>query len=170
MLATYELVLVRHAKAEERDGVVWPDDALRPLTARGREKMHEAAAGLRLVLPDVDWIVTSPLTRAAETADILAHCFLPRLPVEVCRELCPGGNFKALLAFLSQRSECRRIVLVGHETDLTLLAGELLGVRNSAAFGFRKGGCCLLEFEQWLAPGKGRLRWWLTPGLLRLLR
>jgi phosphohistidine phosphatase len=170
MAEGYELILVRHAKAEERDPVAWPDDGLRPLTARGREKMREAADGLRRLLPEVDWIISSPFARAAATAEILHRRLEPELPVEECRELCPGGDFKQLLEFLRRRADCRRVMLVGHETDLSRLAAALIGSAAADAFGFRKGGCCLIEFAARPELGRGRLVWWMTPALMRALR
>ena len=72
-----KLLLVRHAIAEDRREfeATGRDDALRPLTAEGREKMREAALGLRTVVPSIDVLATSPLVRAADTAGIIARCY-----------------------------------------------------------------------------------------------
>ena len=61
-----DVLLVRHAIAWERDHSRWPDDRKRPLTPEGRKKFEKAAAGLRTWIPQVDRLITSPLTRAAE--------------------------------------------------------------------------------------------------------
>ena len=69
-----ELILMRHALAEERSAR-WPDDTQRPLSKEG-EKKHRAVSeallsfGLRF-----DEIVSSPLIRARQTADITARVF-----------------------------------------------------------------------------------------------
>lgn len=163
-----ELILVRHAKAGGRDAGQWPDDSLRPLTGEGREKMRAAAAGLRRVIREVDRIVTSPYLRAAETAEILAAAYGSQMSVETCKELCPGGSFPALVSFLRKRPGCLRVMLVGHETDLSQLAAALIG-GDGDGFAFKKGGACLIEFEREAELGSGRLVWWLTPALLRAL-
>ena len=66
------ILVIRHAiaadrerHAEQHDG---EDDGLRPLTARGRKRMREGARGLRRLVPKIDLLATSPLTRAAQTA------------------------------------------------------------------------------------------------------
>ena len=168
-----ELILVRHAKAEQRDPVSQPDDSARRLTESGRRKMREAAAGLSRILSGVDWIITSPYARAAETAEILAPALSPgggaQLPVDTCKELCPGGSVNALLAFLRKRPERRRIVLVGHDTDLSEMAAALIGARECDGLELKKGGGCLIRFDEGFALGAGQLIWWLTPSILRAL-
>jgi broad specificity phosphatase PhoE len=66
------LLLVRHAIAEER-GAAWPDDDQRPLSHDGARKWKRAARGLARVVPSVDLLLTSPLTRTFQTAEILAR-------------------------------------------------------------------------------------------------
>src|SRR5947209_4974494 len=65
------LLLVRHAHAGDRDPAQWPDDRMRPLTDKGRKTQAKVAKALRNfgLIPEL--IVTSPWTRAAQTAEIL---------------------------------------------------------------------------------------------------
>ena len=62
-----ELYLIRHGLAEER-GEAWPDDTKRPLTDEGMSRMRKAARGLARLGVSFDAILTSPLTRARQTA------------------------------------------------------------------------------------------------------
>ena len=71
MSRPYELYLVRHGLAEER-GEKWPDDTKRPLTEEGIVRMRKAARGLARLGVAVDVVLTSPLVRARQTADIVA--------------------------------------------------------------------------------------------------
>ena len=167
MAAEIELIVVRHAKAGLRDPVKYPDDADRKLTDDGRKQMRKAALGLGNILDGADVIVTSPYARAAETAEILAPVLTPKRAVETCKELEPGGSTKALLAFLEKLPQARRIVLVGHEPDLSTLVGELIGAEDTDGLVFKKGGCCRILFEHGLDTGTGQLIWWLTPAILR---
>ncbi|HET9361040.1 MAG TPA: phosphoglycerate mutase family protein, partial [Vicinamibacterales bacterium] len=66
-----ELYLVRHAIAAER-GEAWPDDDTRPLTERGIARFKEGVAGLGRLDAVIDEILTSPLVRARQTADLLS--------------------------------------------------------------------------------------------------
>ena len=66
-----DLYLVRHAIAEDRDHARWPDDADRPLSAKGIERFEREARGLATLVPDVDILLASPFSRAWHTAEIL---------------------------------------------------------------------------------------------------
>jgi len=114
-----EIVLVRHAIAFERDRAHWPDDRERPLSPEGKEKFRKAAAGLTRWLPDVDWVLTSPLTRARETAEILEE--IGGWPqVRSCPELAPQSSPTAVLAML-KALKAKHVALIGHEPHLSAL-------------------------------------------------
>jgi len=67
----YELLIVRHAIAHERDASLWPNDEERPLTKEGIDKFRQAARGLERVVDAPEELLCSPLTRARQTAAIL---------------------------------------------------------------------------------------------------
>ena len=71
--AEYELYIMRHGLAAERSVTTVMEDAKRPLTPEGKQKMREIAAGLIRAGLEADWIVSSPLARAVETAEIVAR-------------------------------------------------------------------------------------------------
>jgi phosphohistidine phosphatase len=159
--AGYELYIMRHGIAVERGTAGYADDAKRPLTAEGKKKMQAVTAGLVRVGFDPDWIVTSPLVRAAETAEIVAD--------GLGDALRPGGSAEALLTFLAKQPGRRRVLVVGHEPDLSELAARLVGAGRHARLGFKKGGCCLITFDEFPPRSAGQLVWWLTPRLMRKL-
>src|SRR5262245_24941845 len=119
MAAILEIYLVRHAIAAER-GPKYPDDRKRPLTPDGMKRFESAVAGLVELGLELDVILTSPLTRAEETATLLAVGLKKRPPIETVEALAPGGKFAALVDAVSKqaRRHRRRIALVGHEPDL----------------------------------------------------
>ena len=85
-----EVILIRHAKAENRDPNSWPDDDLRPLTAEGRAEQRSAARAMKQMGIKFDFLVTSPLLRAKETVDIVAKAYRwPEAP-QVAEELGHG--------------------------------------------------------------------------------
>jgi len=167
--AEYELYIMRHGIAAERSPGNMLDDAKRPLTAEGKQKMREIAAGLIRCGMEVDWVVSSPLLRAAETAEIVMEAFEPKPPLDLCDALLPGGSPEALLAFLARHGDRSRILLVGHEPDLGELAARLMGAGRNANMPFKKGGCCLINFSEFPPKAPGRLVWWLTPRVMRKL-
>ena len=160
------VVLFRHGPAGQRDASRWPDDALRPLSPSGEQRTRLACAGLgKLIGEGPATIATSPLLRSARTAKLLAET-LERSKVVTLDALAPGGSYRDVLRFLAQHRPGEIVVLVGHEPDLGKLAGVLL-FGAPAALPLKKAGACLIQCVGEVGPGSGRLRWLLTPKMLR---
>jgi phosphohistidine phosphatase len=164
----YELYIMRHGIAVAR-GADFADDSKRPLTPEGKKKIKEIASGLKRLGVVVDWVVTSPLVRAVETAEIVAEFLGPNVPVDFCDALCPGGSAETLITFLAKHPNRQRVLVAGHEPDLSSLAARLIGAARHAGLALKKGGCCLVEFDQFPPKSPGNLVWWATPRLLRRL-
>ncbi len=165
----YELYVMRHGLAVTRGSVRFSDDAQRPLVPEGKERMREIAEGLKQVGFEVDWVVSSPLVRALETAGIIAESLTSSAPVDVCEAMRPGGSPEDLITFLAKRPSRTRVLVVGHEPDLSELAARLIGAGTHANLAFKKGGCCMIRFDEFPPKSPGQLVWWLTPRLLRKL-
>ena len=165
----YELYIMRHGIAVMRGPGTVMEDAKRPLTPEGKDKMRQIAAGLVRAGMVVDWIVSSPLVRAVETAEIVGEALAPKPVLDFCEALRPGGQPEALIAFLAKRANRQRVLVVGHEPDLGELAARLIGAGRNANMPLKKGGCCLITFTTFPPKAPGRLMWWLTPRVLRKL-
>jgi phosphohistidine phosphatase len=160
-----QLYLVRHAIAEDR-GDAWPDDRLRPLADVGKQRMRRQARSLVALGISFDQILTSPLVRTRETADILAEAFpAPPRIVEV-EALEPDRRPKEVLGALRDFSRRTSLALIGHEPGIGEVAGVLLGMRS--AMPFKKGAIALIEVALLPPPpGSGELRWFVPPRFLR---
>jgi phosphohistidine phosphatase len=167
MPGPYELYLVRHGLAEER-GEAWPDDAKRPLTEDGIDRMRKAARGLARLGVTIDVVLTSPLVRARQTAEIVAAAIDPRPSLVAAESLSPGGSFAAVVADLEKHARKTRIALVGHEPGIGELAARLIGSRH--AIEFKKGAVCRVDVETLPPSGPGDLRWLMTTKILRAIR
>ncbi|MSO18845.1 MAG: phosphohistidine phosphatase SixA [Acidobacteria bacterium] len=165
-----QLILIRHGSAEDSNPAQPHDDAARRLTDKGKRKMREISKGLCRLIARSDWIVTSPLIRAKETAEIVAMELPPSRSIAICSDLSPGGTLKNILRFISKYPECQRIILVGHETGLSTLAAHLIGATGAAGLSLKKGGCCLIRFDEAVEESAGRLMWLLTPEIVRSIR
>src|SRR6185436_19711341 len=138
--------LIRHAIAADRSEVESSDD-LRPLTEEGKKKMQRAARGLRVAVPSIELVATSPLVRAVATGAIVeaAYANLRTPPVvREIEELRPGAELDGLLDWLDLQS-ADPIALVGHEPDLAELLARLVGAARPF-HRFRKGGAACVEF------------------------
>lgn len=162
------IVLFRHGPAGHIDPVEWPDDRLRPLSEEGVRRTSRAARGLVELLGDRTHILTSPLVRAAATAEILSAALDGAAEVERDELLAPGAPHRAVLERLARFDPEQTIVLVGHEPDLGKLAGALL-FGAPRAIPLKKAGACAIRFDGTPKAGDGELSWFLAPRLLRRL-
>lgn len=143
---TAELWIVRHGAAAQR-GPQWPDDAKRPLITKGERQARRLAG----VLPKLDRLFTSPWTRAAQTAAVLAH--LAPAGAEPLEVLADGeaAELPAALARALAGAESLdrpvRVACVGHEPQLSEAIGSLIAAgagARPATVRLRKGGVARL--------------------------
>jgi phosphohistidine phosphatase len=163
------LYILRHAAAEE--AASGGDDGARKLTERSKEKMVGAAAGLRAMGLKFDAILTSPLARATETAELVAAAFDNSPPPQVLPALATGipaaEAVSALRAFAKQDD----VMIVGHEPQLGAIASILLtGASDVAHFKLKTGGCIAIDLPTRFERGGGEMRWMLTHRQLRQMR
>lgn len=165
------LYLMRHGIALAQDDPSVANDAERPLTSKGSKRMRKAARGLRALAIPFDSILTSPLTRARQTADIVASALGLESRLEEISGLAPESNVEHLMFSLSRYQDRQHIMLVGHEPLLSGTAAYLLGGRKTASLKieFKKGGLCRIEIDALPNTAPGTLHWLLTPKQLRLL-
>ena len=163
------VLLIRHAPAFDRDRKRWPDDRQRPLTPEGIVKFRRAAAGLKRLTDPIERVLVSPLTRARETADVLAKvCGWP--PAVLAPELAPEGTPAQVLKLIRAQTSAH-LALVGHEPNLAeLLSVSVAGVGVALSCELKKGGAACLIFAAEARPGRGCLEWLLTPKALRAIR
>jgi phosphohistidine phosphatase len=158
--------LVRHAIAYQPDPTAWPDDRERPLTPQGEKKFRRAVRGLATLVKGVDVVLSSPLTRAWQTAEILQKAGWPA-PLRF-EPLEPGRDPAEILEALQPHAAASSVALVGHEPALHELASYLLTAdANSARLVMRKGGVASLIFDHDLRAGGADLEWLLRPRVLR---
>lgn len=165
-MASLELYLIRHAIAANR-GDDYPDDSKRPLTSEGIARFKKEAKALDALGMSVAVILTSPLTRTRQTADLLSEGLTGTPPVVTTDALAPAGTPAAVLQEIGRHAKKGVIALVGHEPNIGELAGRLIGAR--APLEFKKGAVCRIDFEVLPPKGTGSLRWFAPPRLLRKL-
>jgi len=163
------VALFRHGPAGSADASRWPNDAERPLTARGIERTRLAARGLSRMLGDVTLVLTSPLARSRQTAELVTEILEPTQGVETFDGLAPDRAYRAILARLGECHSSDVVVLVGHEPQLGKLAGMLLFGAPSTALPIKKAGAAVITFAGPLRPGEGHLTAFAPPRLLRRL-
>jgi phosphohistidine phosphatase len=150
------LYFLRHGEAD------WPDwdcpDDERPLTKKGKKEIRKLAKFLTLLDVDLDEIVTSPLPRAAQTAEIVAKRY--SLNVHEDDRLEPGFNSGDLEKLLKDREDLA-LMIAGHEPDFTNVISSITG----AELKLSKGGVALVDLDP--SSLKGKLLWLFPPKLAK---
>jgi phosphohistidine phosphatase len=159
---------MRHGLAEEPtpNGA----DGARKLTPQGVDKIRKAAIGLRAAGFAIEMILSSPIARARETADLVAREF-ERLKPRIVPELTTGASPAGALDALARLQLPETVMAIGHEPTLSRLASLMLsGSSESIDLKLKPGGVISLEFGDRIDKGAAKLRWMMTQRQLRLLR
>jgi phosphohistidine phosphatase len=157
-----ELYLIRHGLAGEFG--TYPNDNERPLTEDGIKKTRLIANRLIDLGLQFDLILTSPLVRAKQTADILVEVGLGSQLQEV-NYLALDSNITAWLSWLSTwvPGNQKRLALVGHEPTLSTWAELLAWGEVKGAIKLKKAGIIALSLPESGSPIGQSTLFWLTP-------
>lgn len=151
-----DLFLIRHAKAA--DAELYGDDGERPLTAAGRRAALDVGASMARHGVKLDVIVSSPLVRAVETAELVAVSVGFEAELEIAPELLPEGRPAALVErVLRPRAKRGRVALVGHLPSIGNLLSALL---DRPGLALSKGAVVRLG---WADGRPAKLVWVVTP-------
>ena len=155
-------LVIRHGAAEEISGS--GQDGARQLSSAGRDEVVEMARGLAHIGPRPGLILSSPLERARETAEILASAF-GGCAVERHDQLSGGASPASILEALAERctQPGTRFAIVGHEPDLGRFISYALAASARGFHAPRKASVCLLEFPMRPRAGNATLEWAMEP-------
>jgi phosphohistidine phosphatase len=160
------LLLIRHAHAGDRDPQQWPDDRDRPLTDKGRKthaKVSRALGKLDLIPAKV---LTSPWTRAAQTAEILIEELGLSAAAVPCTALATEPDLIRLADDIGEPGSDAVVALVGHSPWIEELAAVLLtDSTGGLRLDYPKSGVMGIALDRPL-PGAGTLRFFLRPKML----
>ncbi len=163
---TFEIYLIRHGLAGQFGD--YEDDAIRPLTEEGVKKTQRVAHRLKELGIRFDRVLTSPYTRALQTAIVLQSVGLVETS-ETLDQLQPEGDSAAIITHVETlRQTTARLAIVGHEPDLNQLASHLISSSKQTNLALKKAGIIGLT-----APIEGNLvgqceLFWLVPPRLLL--
>ena len=164
------LFILRHGIAVEHGAPGFANDDARPLTPKGRRQMHKITAAMRAMKLRFDLILSSPLVRARQTAEIVATDLKLKKRLDFADALKPGGDVKALVKKINKLDSApKNVVLVGHEPYLSELISRSVTGRPDASVALKKGGLAKLEAEELHAGKCATLAWLLTPAQMKLM-
>jgi phosphohistidine phosphatase len=158
------LYVVRHAEAV--DGSDTLRDEWRYLTDNGRAAAKKMSSSIAKYGPKTRLTITSPLTRAVQTAEIAAEKACRKNVVVASELLLPGADIGKLALHIKCCRDAKRIMVVGHEPQLGSLVANLLGNGNEAV-SLKKGACVTLKINP-DTDDKASFLWYLVPGKRRI--
>jgi phosphohistidine phosphatase len=155
------LYFLRHGQAGERDD--WHgEDFDRPLTTDGIKRMEREADTIAELDLELDAIITSPLVRARQTAEIIAKRLKLRKLLVEDENLGLEFNVHRLQIVLEHYQKAGGIMLVGHDPSMSRTIGQLVG---GARIDFKKGALACVDLLDASAP-TGELVWLIPPRVL----
>ncbi len=159
-----DLYVLRHGLAGDRSSTEYTTDEERPLTDRGKRRMARQVKGLRSLGVSIDVVVTSPLVRAVQTAEIVHEGLRVTGGLVTSNSLAPGGSPSRLISNLATGySSTGDVMVVGHEPYLSSLVSVLTTGDPEPVVRLRKGALCKVRVP---APRYGRcgwIEWSMTP-------
>jgi phosphohistidine phosphatase len=157
-----DVYFIRHGIAA--DPAEYDQDRDRPLVAKGRKKTAAVAQRLREIGLHFDEILTSPLVRAQQTAEILLERGLTS-QLTVTESLSPDGGFQDWLTWLKtwQSPEHCTVALVGHQPDLGQWAERLVWGDAQQKLVLKKAGIIGVTVPDNIDPVGNSVLFWLTP-------
>src|SRR4028118_366443 len=165
-IATVHLYLIRHGIAAEPEE--YDTDSERPLTKEGERKTRKIAQRLYELEIQFDVILTSPLLRAQQTAQILQTVGLSS-KIEESGALAPSGDIGHWVEWYKQWQEIgsRPLALVGHQPDLGQWEENLIWARTKEENNIKKAGIIGLILPETGSPvGRGQMFWLTAPKFL----
>jgi len=158
-ISLMKLLIMRHGEALPIGGAI-QDDSERPLSPRGKTQIEKVAGGLRQRVPLLKGILSSPLKRAVETAQILAQEYSLET-IETSVHLSSNASAASLHALLKYHAQRETLLLVGHHPHVTVMVALLTGLDPSACPLFGVASIAALQWDP--ETLKAELLWFQTP-------
>jgi len=161
-----EFYIVRHGIAIDREDPKCPPDPERYLTEEGVEKTKGVAKGLASLGVTPGLFLSSPYTRAVQTAEIFADALdYARQKIRRSELLLPGTEPTLLFRELAREKQASSIFVFGHAPHLDDVIAAALGAKKHLT-ALKKAGVALIELKR-ISPPVGTLVWLVTPKILR---
>ncbi|MGH9605235.1 MAG: phosphohistidine phosphatase SixA [Terracidiphilus sp.] len=158
------LYLMRHADAGVPRGNPLLDSK-RGLVKEGKEQCMLMARVLSALKAPVDAIVSSPLKRALQTAQLVGTELGFDGKVEVSAALAPDGSFADFQQMLAAYSDREAMLAVGHNPNAFQFLGRLITGNGGASVRMRKGSIARIDLDRHPA----RLQWLIDPRVGRTI-
>jgi len=159
-----DIYFLRHASA----GHYHPagDDDKRPIDKTGEQQSHDVGRALAALGLELDAIISSPLTRALQTAEIAAAELGHKDKILIDGALRPEASYEEFEGLLARYAKKKAILVVGHNPSMTDFLHRILSGDSAEFIDFKKGAVAKVEKDGRQPPG---LKWLLTRKVVRAI-
>ena len=161
-----EIFILRHGHAENLTANGIENDFDRVLTDEGVEKVKRLSFYISKLKEEINLILTSPLTRAKQTAELFISNLSPKPELEIVNFLSSGTSIKEIVKGILPYSSYNKLVLVGHAPDLEMFLGKLIGAERIK---LKKGALAKVVLNNNIELA-GELEWLITPKLIKKVK
>jgi phosphohistidine phosphatase len=159
-----DLYILRHGEAGNPLSVAAKDE-VRTLTVDGKKEVEKIASSMARLDLKFDRVISSPLSRSRETAEIVAKVLKFKPRIEYWDELRPEGDRKGFVSRLAKLGHGSCVLVVGHEPYLSTFISEAIGARGGRII-LKKAGLARVKLTAFLPVARGELRWLLSPRVM----
>jgi len=161
-----DIYFLRHASAGQYDPA--GNDDKRPIDKTGEQQSHDVGRALSALELKLDVVISSPLTRAMQTAEIAASELGHKGKIVIDEALRPEANYEQFEELLARHGKEKAIMVVGHNPSMTDFLNQMLAGSDSAEFiDFKKGAVAKVEKD---GSEAAVLKWYMTPKLVRAIQ
>jgi len=160
-----DIYFLRHASAGQYDPA--GNDDKRPIDKTGEQQSHDVGRALSALELKLDVVISSPLTRAMQTAEIAASELGHKGKIVIDEALRPEANYEQFEELLARHGKEKAIMVVGHNPSMTDFLNRMLSGDSAEFIDFKKGAVAKVEKE---GHQSAVLKWCMTPKVVRAIQ
>ncbi len=164
-----DLYLIRHGKAVEFDREI-VEEGYRYLSPEGRSLSYDVAHKLKELKAGFDLIITSPLVRAVQTAEIFASVLNYKGEMKTAIELIGGISFNRFLHLIKKNSHYKSIAFFGHSPDVNHFSVNLIKHHSIPELKINFKNCSVCKIHYDLKNEEGKFSWFLSSDTMEITK
>jgi phosphohistidine phosphatase len=162
-----EIYIIRHAAAAELDNEI-VEESFRYLTIHGRNHCRIVAQRLKDMKVKFDVVLSSPIVRAVQTAEVFASVLKYEGEIKTAIELIGGNSYSRFLQMLKRYSHEKSIGVFGHAPDVNNFCVSLLKRQDlkNVTINFKNSSVCKVNYDPDIE--EGHFEWFLNSENMKL--
>jgi phosphohistidine phosphatase len=164
-----DIYLIRHGKAVDLNNEI-VEEGYRYLSPEGRDLSYEVAKKLKDLKTGFDLIISSPLVRAVQTAEIFASVLNHKGEMKTAIELVGGISFTRFMQLIKRNSHFKSIAFFGHSPDVNHFSVNLIKEHSVPELKINFKNCSVCKIQYNIKSEEGKFAWFLRSDTMELMR